>query len=166
MIRLYQAYFGRLPDASGGVLTNKSRGRRPEDLEHVRCTNEFKTKYGTSPISSSSARLQNVLGRPVTAVLLVDEQARSQAEEPREVMVGFSESGEYKTKTRGLKSGQRVHGLFRWVPLPQNLRPGGRSSTEVRHGHGNRCAVPASPAYDPGFPDLGPACGRARPTTG
>ena len=122
-VRLYQAYFGRLPDASGLTYwSNKSRSGFSifKISSTFAASNEFKTKYGTLTNRQFVELVyQNVLGRPgdpggiASWTSKLDKKLKNRGE----VMVGFSESGEYVTKTKGLVDVVNVFtGMLRRVP--------------------------------------------------
>lgn len=102
--RLYSAYLGRIPD-KGGLTYWIGKKRRGTALSTISSnfagSNEFKTKYG-SLTNRAFVELvyQNVLGRPGEASGItywtgkLDANTRTRGQ----VMVGFSESNEYKRK--------------------------------------------------------------------
>jgi hypothetical protein len=104
VIRLFQAYFGRLPDLGGlNHWTNKSRGGTSINVisSNFAGSSEFKTKYGSlSNAAFVNLVYQNVLGRAGDAggvahwTGVLDKKTKTRGQ----VMVGFSESNEYKTK--------------------------------------------------------------------
>ena len=106
VIRLFQAYFLRLPDKSGlAYWTNKSRiGTRLAaiSLQFSR-SSEFTRRYGTLTNRAFVEQIYlNVLGRPGDAAGIKSWTAKLDAKTKNrgEVMVGFSESSEYVRKTK------------------------------------------------------------------
>jgi hypothetical protein len=117
-VRLYFAYFLRIPDPGGlGYWLGRSRSGTP--LSTISSTfagsNEFKTRYG-SLTNRGFVELvyENVLGRPGEESGIsywtgkLDTKARSRGQ----VMVGFSESSEY----RGKKAAA-VDVAYSWIAL-------------------------------------------------
>ena len=123
VVRLFQAYFGRLPDLGGlDYWTGKSRaGTRINTISSSFAgSNEFTTKYGKlSNRKFVELVYENVLGRPGDAGGIKSWTAKLDAKTKSrgEVMVGFSESNEYKTKTRALTDVVNVYtGMLRRTP--------------------------------------------------
>jgi hypothetical protein len=132
VIRLFRAYFKRLPDLGGlNYWTNKSRaGTRIGVISsNFAGSNEFKTKYGnTSNRKFVELVYENVLGRPGDAGGLaswtrkLDQRVKTRGE----VMIGFSESNEYKNKTaREVSIVNLYTGLFRFVPSQAQIDDAG-----------------------------------------
>lgn len=127
-IRLYQAYFKRLPDASGLTYwSNKSRtGTSIYKISSTfAASSEFTSKYG-SLTNRQFVELvyQNVLGRPGDAggISYWTAKLDAKAKNRGEVMVGFSESNEYKTKTKALVDVVNVFtGMLRRVPTTTEI---------------------------------------------
>ena len=116
--RLYWAYFQRTPDKNGQDYWVRKR-QAGQSLIKVSNTfaasNEFKTKYGSLSNKAFVERVyQNVLGRAGdaggikywTGVLDAKKQPRGQ------VMLSFSESNEFKTKSRN-----RVDVINLWLTM-------------------------------------------------
>ena len=155
MIRLFQAYFLRLPDLGGlNYWTARSRaGTRITTISSSFAgSNEFTSRYG-SLTNRAFVELvyQNVLGRPGDAggirswTAKLDTKAKSRGE----VMVGFSESNEYKRKTTALTDVVNVYtGMLRRTPTAaestewQAALKGGSARTDLV------AALLASSAYD------------------
>jgi hypothetical protein len=127
-IRLYQAYFGRLPDASGLTYwSNKSR--TGTSIYKISSTfagsSEFTNKYGKLTNQQFVELVyQNVLGRPgdsggvASWTSKLDRKVKNRGE----VMVGFSESGEFVNKTKGLADTVNVYsGMLRRMPTTAEL---------------------------------------------
>jgi len=155
MIRLFQAYFLRLPDLGGlNYWTTRSRGgmRINTISSSFAGSNEFKTRYGSlSNKAFVELVYQNVLGRAgdpggiKSWTAKLDTKTKSRGE----VMVGFSESNEYKNKTRALTDVVNVYtGMLRRTPTPaestewQAALKGGAPRTSLV------AALLASAAYD------------------
>ena len=106
IIRLFQAYFLRLPDKSGlAYWTGKSRaGKRIGEIsQQFASSSEFVRRYGTLTNRKFVEQIYvNVLGRPGDAAGInswtskLDTKVKTRGE----VMVGFSESSEYIRKTK------------------------------------------------------------------
>ncbi|QYG93457.1 DUF4214 domain-containing protein [Iamia sp. SCSIO 61187] len=122
-IRLYQAYFLRLPDLSGlNYWATQIRNRRSLFWisEYFARSNEFRLRYGTlSNAQFVDLIYQNILGRPGEPsgrsfwISELDSGRRTRGK----AMVGFSESREYKGKTEGLVAAVDLFtGLLRRVP--------------------------------------------------
>jgi hypothetical protein len=104
--RLYQAYFLRIPD-SGGLtywIAQRRAGKTIQAIsEFFANSSEFKHTYGSlSNQAFVELVYQNVLGRPGDAggISFWTSQLNTKARDRGEVMVGFSESSEYK-RTQG-----------------------------------------------------------------
>ncbi|MCU1356918.1 MAG: hypothetical protein JWM89_2336, partial [Acidimicrobiales bacterium] len=123
VIRLFRAYFLRLPDLGGlNYWTNKRRAGKSLDWisQSFASSSEFKNRYGTlSNAAFVNLVYTNVLGRAGdpggvshwTGVLDKGTKTRGQ------VMLGFSESNEYKTKTTALVDTVNVFtGMLRRIP--------------------------------------------------
>jgi hypothetical protein len=109
VVRVYRAFLGRAPDA-GGLKFWIARKRNVAPAKTWSVTqiatdftksNEFKTKYGSLTNRQFVTRIYtDVLGRNADAAGVnywtakIDSKAKTKAQ----VMVGFSESNEYKTK--------------------------------------------------------------------
>jgi hypothetical protein len=123
MIRLFQAYFLRLPDIGGlNYWTGKSRaGTRINTISaNFAGSTEFTRRYGKlSNKAFVELVYQNVLGRPGDAGGIKSWTGKLDAKTKNrgEVMVGFSESNEYKNKTRALTDVVNVYtGMLRRTP--------------------------------------------------
>ena len=123
MIRLFQAYFLRLPDIGGlNYWTGKSRnGTRINTISaNFASSSEFTNKYGKlSNRKFVELVYKNVLGRPGDAGGINSWTGKLDAKTKNrgEVMVGFSESNEYKNKTRALTDVVNVYtGMLRRTP--------------------------------------------------
>lgn len=123
VIRLYRAYFGRLPDRSGlDFWANKLRSGT--SLSSISSTfaesSEFTRKYGTLTNRKFVELVyQNVLGRPgeASGVTYWTNQLDAGKKSRGQVMVNFSESNEYKRKTAALVDVIDLYtGLLRRVP--------------------------------------------------
>lgn len=123
MIRLFQAYFLRLPDLGGlNYWTGKSRGgmRINQISSSFAASSEFTNRYGKlSNRAFVELVYTNVLGRNgdpggiASWTAKLDAKTKSRGE----VMVGFSESNEYKNKTRALTDVVNVYtGMLRRTP--------------------------------------------------
>ncbi|WP_421118270.1 putative Ig domain-containing protein [Aquihabitans daechungensis] len=106
VIRLFQAYFLRLPDKSGlAYWTGKSRaGKKITEIsgEFAR-SSEFTRRYGTLTNRKFVEQIYlNVLGRTGDATGINSWTAKLDAKTKTrgQVMVGFSESSEYIRKTK------------------------------------------------------------------
>jgi hypothetical protein len=105
VVRLYMAYFRRLPDLGGySFWTGRSRSGVSLDAvsANFAASHEFAATYGSlTNAQFVSLVYQNVLGRAGDAAGLsywtgqLDSQARTRGQ----VMVGFSESSEFRTET-------------------------------------------------------------------
>lgn len=106
IIRLFQAYFLRLPDKSGlAYWTGKSRaGKRIGEISgEFAKSSEFTRRYGTLTNRQFVEQIyRNVLGREGDATGINSWTAKLDAKTKTrgEVMVGFSESSEYIRKTK------------------------------------------------------------------
>lgn len=106
VIRLFQAYFLRLPDSSGlAYWTGKSRGgkRITEISQEFARSSEFTRRYGTLTNRQFVEQIYvNVLGRPgdTAGINSWTTKLDSKTKTRGEVMVGFSESSEYIRKTK------------------------------------------------------------------
>ncbi|MGN6694786.1 MAG: putative Ig domain-containing protein [Aquihabitans sp.] len=106
IIRLFQAYFLRLPDKGGlAYWTNKSRGgmRLAAISLSFSRSNEFTRRYGTLTNRQFVEQIYlNVLGRAGDAAGINSWTSKLDAKTKNrgEVMVGFSESSEYIRKTK------------------------------------------------------------------
>lgn len=127
-IRLYQAYFGRLPDASGLTYwSNKSRNGTSiyKISSTFAASSEFTNKYGKLTNKEFVELVYtNVLGRPgdsggvASWTSKLDRKVKNRGE----VMVGFSESGEFVNKTKGLADTVNVFsGMLRRMPTTAEL---------------------------------------------
>lgn len=102
--RLYRAYFLRIPDQSGLTFwIGQRRAGRSMDWISQSFANsaEFKARYGTlTNLAFVNLVYQNVLGRPgeSAGVTFWTEQLSSGRRNRGQVMVGFSESSEYKNQ--------------------------------------------------------------------
>lgn len=102
--RLYSAYLGRIPDRGGlGYWIGKKRtGTRLTAISsNFAASNEFKTKYGTLTNRAFVELVyQNVLGRAGDAggITYWTNKLTNGTATRGQVMVGFSESNEYKRK--------------------------------------------------------------------
>lgn len=128
VIRLFQAYFLRLPDVNGlGYWVGKSRSgsRLGRISSYFAGSGEFRNRYGSlSNAAFVDLIYRNVLGRPGDAagisywVKKLDAKTKSRGD----VMVGFSESNEYKTKTAAQVDVVNVFtGMVRRVPSTEEL---------------------------------------------
>jgi hypothetical protein len=109
VVRVYRAFLGRAPDA-GGLKFWIARKRNVAPAKTWTVTqiatdftksNEFKTKYGSLTNRQFVTRIYtDVLGRAAdtSGVNYWTAKLDSKAKTKAQVMVGFSESGEYKTK--------------------------------------------------------------------
>ncbi len=106
VIRLFQAYFLRLPDKSGlAYWTGKSRaGKKITEISgEFAKSSEFTRRYGTLTNRAFVEQIYlNVLGRTGDATGINSWTAKLDAKTKTrgEVMVGFSESSEYIRKTK------------------------------------------------------------------
>ncbi|MCU1369887.1 MAG: Ig family protein [Ilumatobacteraceae bacterium] len=106
VIRLFQAYFLRLPDKSGlAYWTGKSRaGKKITEISgEMARSNEFTRRYGTLTNRQFVEQIYlNVLGRTGDTAGINSWTAKLDAKTKTrgEVMVGFSESSEYIRKTK------------------------------------------------------------------
>lgn len=123
VIRLFQAYFLRLPDTGGlNYWTGKSRaGTRINTISASFATSsEFTNKYGKLTNKKFVELVYtNVLGRPGDPGGIASWTGKLDAKTKTrgEVMVGFSESNEYKTKTRALTDVVNTYtGMLRRTP--------------------------------------------------
>jgi hypothetical protein len=109
VVRVYRSFLGRAPDAGGlKFWIARKRSVAPaktwnvtQIAEYFTASNEFKTKYGSLTNRQFVTRIYtDVLGRTADTAGVnywtgkIDSNAKTKAQ----VMVGFSESGEYKTK--------------------------------------------------------------------
>lgn len=128
VIRLFRAYFGRLPDLGGlDYWVGKSRAgtRLAAISSSFAASNEFKTKYGTLSNRAFVTRIYtDVLGRGADPsgtdywTTKLDTKTKSRGE----VMTGFSESSEYKNKTRALVDVVTVYAaMVRKIPTQAQL---------------------------------------------
>lgn len=107
IIRLYQAYFGRLPDPSGldyWVRRYVSGGRLVKISSTFAASSEFVRTYGTlSNRAFVELVYQNVLGRPgePSGVEYWTRQLDLRRKPRGQVMLNFSESSEYIRQTAG-----------------------------------------------------------------
>jgi predicted acyl esterase len=116
--RLYWAYFQRTPDAKGQAYWVRKR-RAGTTLIRVSNTfaasSEFKTKYG-SLTNKAFVQLvyQNVLGRAGDAggVAYWTKQLDARKKSRGQVMLNFSESNEFKTKSK-----DRVDVINLWISM-------------------------------------------------
>ncbi|HEX7132233.1 MAG TPA: DUF4214 domain-containing protein [Iamia sp.] len=103
MTRLYRAYFLRIPDEAGLKywIGRKRAGTSLNTISQSFATsNEFRVKYGNLTNQEFVETIyDNILGRPgePDGVAYWTGQLNSGAKNRGQVMVGFSESGEYKT---------------------------------------------------------------------
>lgn len=103
--RLYLAYFLRNPDA-GGLAYWVGKARNGTTLQRISSSfagsSEFRTRYG-SLTNAAFVRLvyQNVLGRPGDpgGISYWTSQLDRRRKDRGQVMLGFSESSEYRRKT-------------------------------------------------------------------
>jgi hypothetical protein len=116
--RLYWAYFQRTPDAGGQAYWVGKR-RTGTKLISVSSTfaasNEFKTKYGSlTNRAFVDLVYRNVLGRPGDAggITFWTGQLNAKKTSRGQVMVNFSESNEFKTK-----SANRVDVINLWIAM-------------------------------------------------
>lgn len=123
VVRLFQAYFLRLPDIGGlNHWTAKSRaGTRINTISSSFAgSNEFTTRYGRLTNRAFVELVyRNVLGRPGDTGGIASWTAKldSKAKSRGEVMVGFSESNEFKRKTTALTDVVNVFtGMLRRTP--------------------------------------------------
>lgn len=123
VIRLFQAYFGRLPDLGGlDHWADKSRGGTSINVisSNFAASNEFRAKYGKlSNRAFVELVYQNVLGRPGDAGGIASWTAKldKKTKTRGQVMVGFSESNEYKRKSQAVVDlVDVVTGMLRRVP--------------------------------------------------
>ena len=106
IIRLFQAYFLRLPDKSGlAYWTGKSRaGKRIGEISgEFAKSSEFTRRYGTLTNRQFVEQIyRNVLGREgdATGINSWTTKLDAKTKTRGEVMVGFSESSEYVRKTK------------------------------------------------------------------
>lgn len=128
VIRLFRAYFGRLPDLSGlDYWVGKYRaGTKVSAISSgFAASSEFKTKYGALSNRAFVTRIYtDVLGRTAdqTGVNYWTGKLDTKAKTRGEVMAGFSESNEYKTKTRNLVNVVTVYvAMIRAVPTQAQL---------------------------------------------
>ncbi|MGN6696131.1 MAG: fibronectin type III domain-containing protein [Aquihabitans sp.] len=103
--RLYRAYFLRIPDKGGLTFWIRQRRLNGKKLDAISSSfagsNEFKTKYGNlSNRAFVELVYQNVLGRPgeKSGVDFWTSRLDRKISSRGQVMTGFSESNEYKTK--------------------------------------------------------------------
>lgn len=103
--RLYRAYFLRIPDKGGLEYWIRQRRLTGKKLNVISDSfarsNEFKTKYGTLTNRAFVERIYvNVLGRPgeKSGVDYWTSRLDRKVSTRGQVMTGFSESNEYKTK--------------------------------------------------------------------
>ena len=153
--RLYFAYFLRIPDASGlRYWIAKTRAGTPLHAasDAFAGSGEFKRRYGS--LSNSAFVLlvyTNVLGRPGEAggIAFWTKQLDQHKKTRGQVMIGFSESNEYKTKKQpsvdvavtwidllGVSPGQSAFAA--WVT---NLTTGGKGIADLA------ATLFATPAY-------------------
>ncbi len=155
MIRLFQAYFLRLPDIGGlNYWTKKSRaGTRINAISaSFASSSEFTRRYGKlSNKAFVELVYKNVLGRPGDAGGIkswtgkLDKKTKTRGE----VMVGFSESNEYQNKTRALTDVVNVYtGMLRRTPTDAENK---LWEPQLKAGTPRRtliAAILASAAYD------------------
>jgi len=103
--RLYRAYLLRIPDRSGLTFWIRQHRVNGKSLNAISssfaASNEFKTKYGSLGNRAFVELIyQNVLGRPgeASGVDFWTSRLDRRVNTRGQVMTGFSESGEYKTK--------------------------------------------------------------------
>ncbi len=102
--RLYRAYFLRIPDVPGlrFWITKRRGGASLDSISQTFAnSSEFKNRYGTlADQAFVELVFQNVLGRPGDAggIAFWTNQLATKARTRGQVMIGFSESNEYKTK--------------------------------------------------------------------
>lgn len=103
VVRLYQAFFLRSPDADGldyWVAKRQSGWSLGRISDFFAKSNEFKVRYGTKTNQEFVALIyQNILGRPGEPggeAYWVD-QLDTRVKNRGQVMIGFSESTEYRT---------------------------------------------------------------------
>ncbi|MGI8755882.1 MAG: DUF4214 domain-containing protein [Acidimicrobiales bacterium] len=108
VIRLYRAYFLRLPDRSG-LAYWVGKYRSGTKLNRISASfagsSEFKRRYGSlSNRAFVDLVYQNVLGRPgeATGVDFWVRQLDTRRRDRGQVMVNFSESSEYRRKSKDL----------------------------------------------------------------
>jgi hypothetical protein len=107
VIRLFRAYFLRTPDQGGlAYWTGKVRSGTPLNTVSAAFagSSEFKNRYGPlTNLEFVELVYQNVLGRPGDSggVSYWTKQLDLKKKNRGQVMTGFSESNEYKTKTKG-----------------------------------------------------------------
>lgn len=131
VIRLFRAYFGRLPDLGGlDYWVGKYRGGTKVSAisSSFAASSEFKTKYGALSNRAFVTRIYtDVLGRTAdpSGVNYWTAKLDSKAKTRGEVMVGFSESNEYKNKTRNLVDVVTLYvAMVRAVPTQAQLDAG------------------------------------------
>jgi hypothetical protein len=103
--RLYRAYFLRIPDPGGlkfWINQRRVNGKKLNAIsDSFAASNEFKTKYGKlTNRAFVNLVYQNVLGRPgeTSGVNFWTARLDAKTSTRGQVMTGFSESNEYKTK--------------------------------------------------------------------
>lgn len=112
IIRIYQAAFGRVPDTVGMKGWTTMLREDPSALFKIAGgfvnSLEWKTRYGDSSVSDTvlQALYVNVLGRSASQKEITDWKATGQS--MGQILVGFSNSGEFSNKTIG-----NVTGLLR-----------------------------------------------------
>ncbi|MGN6694895.1 MAG: DUF4214 domain-containing protein [Aquihabitans sp.] len=128
VIRLFRAYFGRLPDLGGlDYWVGKYRaGVKVSAISsNFAGSSEFKSKYGTLSNRAFVTRIYtDVLGRAAdpSGVNYWTGKLDSKAKTRGQVMVGFSESSEYKNKTRSLVDVVTLYvAMIRAVPTQAQL---------------------------------------------
>ncbi|HMJ76181.1 MAG TPA: DUF4214 domain-containing protein, partial [Iamia sp.] len=138
VVRLYEAYYQRLPDA-GGFRYWRDQVRRGASVDAVSQSfanaAEFRTLYGSLDDPQFVDRVyRNVLGRPADASGKSYWVGRLRAGLSRgKVMTGFSESGENKTATKRTTDIVLViHLLLDRRPSTNDLRWGGTRAEQVR----------------------------------
>ena len=109
VVRLYRAFLGRAPDAGGLQFWIARKRNVPpattwsvtQIAESFTASSEFKTKYGSmSNLQFVTQIYTDVLGRAAdpSGVTFWTAQLDSKAKDRAQVVLGFSESNEYKTK--------------------------------------------------------------------
>jgi len=138
VVRLYKAYYERLPDAAGFRYW-RDQVRRGASVDAVSqsfaTAPEFRTKYGTLSDGQFVDRVYlNVLGRPADASGKTYWVGRLRAGVSRgKVMTGFSESPENKTATKRTTDIVLViHLLLDRRPSTNDLAWGGTRAEQVR----------------------------------
>lgn len=123
--RLYRAYFLRIPDRPGlqHWIARKRGGTSLNQIsQSFAASVEFRTRYGALTDRQFVDRIyQNVLGRPgeASGVAFWTGELTSRRRTRGQVMVGFSESSEYRTRqARSVDVSVIVIALLRRAPTP------------------------------------------------